>query len=83
MSLLVWSWSQLMLLQSGDQSLDLPTLRMLNNKHLAQSVLVLELTELRMPVTDPIQSVHTNVNQDSGLVMVLLPKPVPCNLPPY
>ena len=76
MSLLVWNWSQLMLLQSGDQSLDLPTLRMLNNKHLAQSVLVLELTELRMPVTDPIQSVHTNVNQDFGLVMVSLPKPV-------
>lgn len=82
MSLLVWNWSQLMLLQGGDQSLDLPTLRMLNNKHLAQSVLVLELTELRMPVTDLIQSVHTNVNQDSGLVMVSLPKPVPCNLPP-
>jgi hypothetical protein len=80
MFLSAWNWFQMMLSQSGDQSSDLPTLRMLNNKHLAQSALVLELTELRMPFMDLIQLVHTNVSQDSGLVMASLLKAVPCNL---
>jgi len=80
MFLSAWNWFQMMPSQSGDQSLDLPTPRMLNNKHLAQSALVLELTELRMPFMDLIQLVHTNVSQDSGLVMVSLLKAVPCNL---
>ena len=73
----------MMLWPSGDQSLDLPTLRMLNNKHLAHSALASALMELKMPFTDLTPSAHTNVNQDSGLVTVLPLNAVPCRLPQF